>query len=76
LGIQPPFLFGCTAQQYRPHLVGFTQNIDQQQKKSINPRTPPVVPVALDLPAVAVGGAAVLNAERGFAGQAGVLGRF
>jgi hypothetical protein len=76
LGIQRPLLFGCAAQRYHPYLVGFTQNIDQQKQKSIDPRTPPVVPVALNLPAVAFGGAALLDAQRGLAGQAVLLGGF
>jgi hypothetical protein len=44
--------------------------------KSIDPRTPPVIPVALNLPAVAFGGAALLDAQRGLAGQAVLLGGF
>jgi hypothetical protein len=47
-----------------------------KQKKSIDPRTPPVVPIALNLPAVAFGGAALFDAERGLAGQAVLLGSF
>jgi len=43
---------------------------------SLDPRTPAVIPVALDLPAVAFGGTALFDAERWLAGQAVLLSGF